>query len=295
MTAIQVQGASCRRGGRWVLQDLSLTVHPGRLLALVGPNGAGKSTLLALMCGDLPLRGGEIVIGDRPLRGWAPGELARMRSVLLQSNTVSFSFSAREVVEMGRNPWVGRPESDDDAQVVESALQQADVVHLADRPFSSLSGGERARVSLARVLAQQTPIVLLDEPTAALDLRHQEDVMTLARDLARAGRAVVVVLHDLSLASAYADDVAVISNGRLRAWGPPPQVLTPELVGEVYGVQVHLLTSDGHGVVVPRRAPAGAPAAPHPTTTPASSTQHLAENAATPTATPAATPNDSPT
>lgn len=254
MSTISLRDVGCRRGGRQVLAGVSLDVQPGRLLALVGPNGAGKSTLLALICGDLPLSGGEVLVDGTPLRQWRAADLARVRSVLLQSNEVSFRFTAREVVEMGRNPWTGRPESDDDEFAVADALRRADVEHLAERPYTSLSGGERARVSLARVLAQRTPVVLLDEPTAALDLRHQEEVMSLARGLAHAGRAVVVVLHDLSLAAAYADEVAVIAGGTLGAVGSPEQVLTAEMVRGVYGVDAHLLTSpDGHRVVVPRR------------------------------------------
>lgn len=254
MSRIDLVDVGCSRGGRQVLGGVSLEVRPGRLLALVGPNGAGKSTLLALMCGDLTLSGGEVRIDDRPLGQWSASDLARVRSVLLQSNEVSFSFSSREVVEMGRNPWTGRPEADDDEAAVTEAMQIADVTHLAERAYSSLSGGERARVSLARVLAQRTPLVLLDEPTAALDLRHQEEVMTVARSLAHQGRAVIVVLHDLSLAAAYADEIAVIADGTLGAVGPPADVLTAEMVRAVYGVDTHLLDSpDGHRIVIPLR------------------------------------------
>ena len=254
MSRIDLTDISCSRGGRQVLRNVSLGVRPGCLLALVGPNGAGKSTLLALMCGDLKLSGGEVRIDDRSLGQWSPSDLSRVRSVLLQSNDVSFSFSSREVIEMGRNPWTGRAEADDDEQAVDDAMRVADVTHLADRPYSSLSGGERARVSLARVLAQQTPVVLLDEPTAALDLRHQEEVMTVARSLAHQGRAVIVVLHDLSLAAAYADEIAVIAEGTLGAIGTPAEVLTTEMVRSVYGVDAHLLESpDGHRIVIPLR------------------------------------------
>lgn len=254
MSRIDLTDVSCTRGGRQVLSGVSLGVRPGRLLALVGPNGAGKSTLLALMCGDLRLSGGEVRIDDQPLGQWSASDLARVRSVLLQSNDVSFSFTSREVVEMGRNPWAGRPEAEEDETAVAEAMTVADVTHLADRPYSSLSGGERARVSLARVLAQRTPVVLLDEPTAALDLRHQEEVMTVARSLAHQGRAVIVVLHDLSLAAAYADEIAVIADGTLGAIGPPTEVLTTEMVRSIYGVDTHLLDSpDGHRIVVPLR------------------------------------------
>lgn len=270
MSRIELDGVSCRRAGREVLREVTLSVRPGALLALVGPNGAGKSTLLALACGDLALASGEVRVDGRPLGEWSAGELARERSVLLQSNDVSFAFSARQVVEMGRNPWQGQADAAEDETAVADALQAADVVHLADRAYTSLSGGERARVSLARVLAQQTPVVLLDEPTAALDLRHQEEVMAIARDLAHQGRAVVVVLHDLSLAAAYADEVAVVAEGTLAGLGPPAEVLTPELVGRVYGVGVHLMTSpDGHPVIVPDRNDRRrtAPTTPYPAET----------------------------
>lgn len=256
MSAVVLTDVSCHRGGRQVLEGVSLEVRPGSLLALVGPNGAGKSTLLSLMCGDLTLASGEVLIDGQPLGQWSASDLARVRSVLLQSNDVSFSFTAREVVEMGRNPWTGRPEADEDESAVVEAMRTADVTHLGERPYSSLSGGERARVSLARVLAQRTPIVLLDEPTASLDLRHQEDVMTVARELAHAGRAVIVVLHDLSLAAAYADEIAVIADGTLGAVGPPAEVLTAQMVSAVYGIEAHLLDSpDGHRIVLPRRQP----------------------------------------
>ncbi len=156
---------------------------------------------------------------------------------------------------MGRSPWQGRPESGEDDEAVAEALRLTDTEALTGRRFTELSGGERARVSLARVLAQRTPVVLLDEPTAALDLRHQEDVMAIARSLAAAGRTVVTVLHDLSLAAAWADRIAVLSRGELVAAGPPAEVLTAELIGEVYGLAVHILTDtpDGRPVVVPKR------------------------------------------
>ncbi len=173
--------------------------------------------------------------------------------MLTQDNALSFPFRVREVVEMGRSPWARTTEGREDDAAVAAAMDAADVHHLLDRRFTELSGGEKARVSLARVLAQQTPVVLLDEPTAALDLRHQEDVLRVARALAAAGRAVVVVLHDLSLAGAYADRLALISEGRLEAVGAPAEVLTEERVERVYGLPVELHLVNGRPVVVPVR------------------------------------------
>ncbi len=252
--AAAVRDVTCVRGGRVVLSGVSLDVWPGEVLALVGPNGAGKSSLLGVLAGDLAVDEGEVELGGRPIGTWAPRELARRRSVLLQANDVSFPFRAADVVEMGRSPWGGTAGLADDESAIATAVAQADVEHLLDRPYTALSGGERARVSLARVLAQDTQVVLLDEPTAALDLRHQEEVMAVARDLARAGKAVVVVLHDLSVAAAWADRVAIIDAGRLVACGQPAAVLTAERVLAVYGIAVHVVrTPDGHVAVVPRR------------------------------------------
>jgi iron complex transport system ATP-binding protein len=241
------------RDGRPVLEGVTLDVRPGEVLALVGPNGAGKSTLLAVLSGELGPDTGTATLDGRPLGDFSPLELARLRAVLTQDNTLSFPFRVREVLEMGRSPWARTPQLDDDDRALASAAAQADVQHLLDRRFTELSGGERARVSLARVLAQQTPTVLLDEPTAALDLRHQEDVLHVARALAAAGRAVVIVLHDLSLAGAVADRVGLLSAGRLVALGTPREVLTASVVSEVYGVEVEVISRDGTLLVVPLR------------------------------------------
>jgi len=243
-------------GGARILDDVTLDVAYGKVLALVGPNGAGKSTLLGVLTGDITPTTGAVTLDERPLNSWDPVELSRARSVLLQANHVTFPFTARQVIEMGRAPWIGTDRSAEDERAIESALDRSDVVRLADRAFPTLSGGERARVSLARVLAQDTPVVLWDEPTAALDLRHQEDVLMTARLLASNGRAVVIVLHDLSLAAAYADEIAMIDRGHLVAVGEPAAVLTAERVEQVYATAVRIIPDPdtGRPLVVPRRA-----------------------------------------
>jgi iron complex transport system ATP-binding protein len=239
--------------GRPVLDGVSLEVREGEVLALVGPNGAGKSTLLAVLSGERVPDTGTATLDDRPLASHSALELARRRAVLTQENGLSFPFRVREVLEMGRSPWARTPQLDDDERALADAAARADVAHLLDRRFTELSGGERARVSLARVLAQETPVVLLDEPTAALDLRHQEDVLGVARDLAAAGRAVVIVLHDLSLAGAVADRVALLAEGSLVAIGAPREVLTASALSRVYGVDVEVIERDGTLLVVPLR------------------------------------------
>ncbi|MFT4283592.1 MAG: heme ABC transporter ATP-binding protein [Protaetiibacter sp.] len=252
---IRAERVTVELGGRAVVHEVELAVATGELLALVGPNGAGKSTLLSALSGERRPDAGRVLIDDRPADELGALELARIRSVLTQDNAVSFPFRVAEVVEMGRSPWARTPAQDADDDAIRAALERADVAHLVERRFTELSGGERARVSLARVLAQETPIVLLDEPTAALDLRHQEDVLRIARGLAAEGRTVVVVLHDLSLAGAYADRVALLEDGRLRALGTPVDVLTEPLISEVYRLPVEVLVRDGRPLVVPVRVP----------------------------------------
>ncbi|WEH33096.1 heme ABC transporter ATP-binding protein [Streptomyces sp. AM 4-1-1] len=243
-------------GGRPVLDGIDLTAYAGEVLALVGPNGAGKSTLLAALAADLSAESGEVRIDGRPATGWTPPELALRRSVLPQSAALSFPFPVEDVVRMGRAPWSGTDREDEDDPAVAEAMAATEVTEFAARPFSALSGGERARVALARVLAQRAPLLLLDEPTAALDLRHQELVLRICRERAAAGDAVVVVLHDLGLAAAYSDRAAVLHHGRIAVVGPPAEVFTGELLGEVYRqpVEVFPHPRTGAPLVVPKRA-----------------------------------------
>lgn len=253
--AYRLRNVSCERGSQCVLDDVSLDVNYGQILALVGPNGAGKSTLLAMMSGDLAPSSGTVELNGAALDSYSAKELARQRSVLLQANMVSFAFTVHDVVLMGRTPWAKTSDEDTDERLTSQAMRDADVEHLASRSFQALSGGEKARSSLARVLAQDTPIVLLDEPTASLDLRHQEDVMVVARRLANSGHAVVVVLHDLSLAGAWADEVVILSNGMLAHQGTPEAVITEATVKSVYGIDVHVLRDPNDRlIVVPKRA-----------------------------------------
>ncbi|MGW1737275.1 heme ABC transporter ATP-binding protein [Nocardia sp. NPDC001965] len=242
-------------GTRRVLDGVDFEVAAGEVVALVGPNGAGKSTLLAVLAGELEPGQGDIELDDRPLDRWTPIDMARRRAVLPQSHTVGFPFTAAEVIAMGRAPWQRTSRADRDQEIIAAAMAATDSTHLAGRAFPSLSGGERARVALARVLAQDTSTLLLDEPTAALDLGHQEAVLTLAADRAATGAAVVVVLHDLASAAAYADRVAVLDAGRVAAAGPPREILTGELLSRVYRYPVEVLDHPDTGaqLVLPAR------------------------------------------
>lgn len=262
---LRVHDVTIRLGGREVLCGVSLDVRPGELVALVGPNGAGKTTLLSAIAGDLEPSAGTILLDDVDVAGWRPHRAARHRAVLPQEHHLAFGFPAVEVVRMGRTPWVGTDREDDDEVVVAEAMARTDTLALAPRLFPSLSGGEKARVAFARVLAQQTALILLDEPTAALDLRHQDQVLAEAHRLSRipaaggASHAVVAVVHDLTIAAAYADRICVLAGGRLVADGPPGDVLTPELVEHVYDHPVDVFEHRGRLVVLPHRSHAAAP------------------------------------
>lgn len=256
---IAVDRISVTIDGTGILSEVSLTARPGILLALVGPNGAGKSTLLNVIAGDQAFEGGTVHVAGHPLASWSVRQLARERSVLLQQNGVAFPFTVSQVVEMGRAPWIGTPLEDDDDAAVAEAVDLTDLHTLTERHVPSLSGGERARAALARVLAQRTRILLLDEPTAALDIRHQEDVLRIARERADLGDTVVVVLHDLGLAAAFADRVCLLENGRVVAEGPPAEVFDADVLSAVYRHRLEVLTHPVNGtlIILPVRSTRG--------------------------------------
>ncbi|MCX4509414.1 heme ABC transporter ATP-binding protein [Streptomyces sp. NBC_01619] len=251
----EARGLRVRLGQREVVAGVGLRACAGEVVALVGPNGAGKSTLLSALAGDVAPSAGEVRVGGRPAPDWSAPELALRRAVLPQAATLSLPFPVEDVVRMGRAPWAGTAREDEDDAAVGAAMAATETAEFAARPFSALSGGERARVALARVLAQRAPLLLLDEPTAALDLRHQELVLRICRERAAAGDAVVVVLHDLGLAAAYADRVAVLRGGHLAAEGRPAEVLRDELLSDVYRQPVEVLPHPRTGtpLVLPKR------------------------------------------
>ncbi|WP_117236989.1 heme ABC transporter ATP-binding protein [Thermus sediminis] len=237
------------RNGRWLVEGVDLKLPAGSLVVLLGPNGAGKSTLLRLLGGEWAPSKGEVRLGEKSLRAYTPRELALMRAFLPQHRGVAFPYTAWEVVALGRLPHGRGPK---EAERVAWALAQTGALHLAHRPYPSLSGGERARVDLARVLAQDTPVLLLDEPTNHLDPKQQLEVMALCRRLARGGRLVLSALHDLSLAALFADWLVFLKGGRLLAHGPPSELLRPELLQEVYEVPFEVLWHRGRPLAFPR-------------------------------------------
>lgn len=240
--------------GRTLIDSVDATVSAGELLAVVGPNGAGKSSLLGLLAGDLTPTDGAVRLLGEPIPH-DPSTLARRRAILRQDTRVRFDYTVAEIVAMGRHCYRETPA--EEREEVARALSLTSTGHLAGRIVTTLSGGEQALVSLARVLAQGTPVLLLDEPTAALDLRHQHAVLATVRRQADSGQAVVIVLHDLSLAGAYADTVLLLHRGRRVASGAPLDVLTPDLIHEVFEHRVAVVAhpDDGSPAVLARRHP----------------------------------------
>jgi iron complex transport system ATP-binding protein len=241
---------SLRYHTRFVLRDISLTVRPGKVLALIGPNGAGKSSLIRVASGARLPTTGTVTLNGRDLHHLPIEQRARQVAVVPQAVHLPEAFTVLETVLMGRTPylgWLGR-ESAHDYRLAEAALDRTCARELAARPMGELSGGEQQRVLIARALAQAAPVLLMDEPTAHLDLRHQTGILTLARDLAqRDNLATLIALHDLNLAATFADEVALLVEGELRALGSPADVLTPLILSAAYGVAVNVITHPTRG------------------------------------------------
>ncbi len=237
-------------GEKQILNKVSLDIPSGKVLGLLGPNGAGKSTLLGVLTGDLVAQSGQVELAGRPINTFIRRELAKFRSVMPQRSEFPFSYLVRDVVAMGRACW----RAENDIEIVDQALRQTDVTHMQDRQITHLSGGESARVTLARVIAQQAQVVFLDEPTAAMDIVHRERTMTLASGLAKQGNAVVAVIHDLQLAASHCDLLALMKDGAIVAFGTPAEVLTEEILTFVYDWPITVLPlPTGEIAIVPRK------------------------------------------
>lgn len=258
----EVRGAAFRYPGgiRDAVADVDCAISPGELTACIGPNGAGKSTLARLLLGLSSPARGDVLYRGRPAHAWPREAMARQVGFVPQGEETAFPLRAREVVAMGRYPHLGpwRAEADEDRRIIGEALADVEAAEFAGRRFDSLSGGERQRVRIARALAQQGSALLLDEPSAGLDIRHEVELFVLCRRLAGAGRTVVIVTHNLSLAARLCDRVLLFERGRLAAAGAPQDVLSEETLSRVYGWPVEVVRHPGPGrdagspLVVPR-------------------------------------------
>jgi len=250
---LTAQGLNVELAGRIVLKDVSLSLSPGHLVALVGPNGAGKTTLLRALAGLVP-SSGAVHVGGVALLSLSLRERARRFAYLPQGHIVHWPLPGRDIVALGRYPHGATDPARltlRDTEAVLRAMQATDVVEFSDRRVTELSGGERSRVALARVFAVEAPVILADEPTSSLDPRHQIDVMKSLRTAADQGTLVMVVTHDLGLAARFADTVLVLSDGRLVSQGAPAEALSEEIMGEVFRISAYRAEYRREAVIVP--------------------------------------------
>ncbi len=239
---IQAEALTFAHGPRRVVDNVSFTLRPGRHYLLAGANGAGKSTLMDLLAGLKKPARGELRLMGKSVGHYPPGSLAKLLALAPQEFNLHFPFTVREVVAMGRRPYLGRwgrLEPEDEAAVA-AALRNLRLEELSDRPVTALSGGERRRVVVARTLAQATPMVLLDEPGAGLDVGRALELLGLARRLAEEGKLVVTVSHDLGLAARFAHEIVFLRGGKLLAAGPVEEVLTSEIISAAYGTEARV-------------------------------------------------------
>lgn len=248
---VGVSGLRFRYADEPAVENVSLTVGAGEMVGIVGPNGSGKSTLLRLISGVLTPQTGAIEIFGRPIGRYTQGELARQMAVVPQESSIEFPFSVTEVVLMGRSPHLGgfAFEGRTDLEVAHAMMARTGVEALARRSIHELSGGERQRVIIARALTQQAPILLLDEPGAFLDIRHEVEIYDLLHELQQEGKAIVTVLHDLNLAALYCDRVVLMKGGRIVHSGTPSEVITYPNLTQVYEVEVYVDRNDITGAI----------------------------------------------
>ncbi|MEM9446482.1 MAG: heme ABC transporter ATP-binding protein [Verrucomicrobiota bacterium] len=256
---LSAKNISVSKGQTEILHEINLSVKPGALTAVLGPNGAGKSTLLEALTGECEPTKGEIHLAGKPLEDWNPLSLSKMRAVLTQSPDINFPFTVLEVVLMGRSPHYTWIENEQDFQIAQEALKSVDMASFAERSFPTLSGGEKQRVQLARVLAQiwdasenGCRYLLLDEPTSSLDIAHQHLVLKLAKQYAKDQVAVFAILHDINQATQYADHLLFLKNGEQVAVGPPEDIISKEVIEHVYGIKIEFVKhpSSGRQVIV---------------------------------------------
>lgn len=236
-------------GKNVVVRDVSVEIPAGQFVAILGPNGSGKSTLLKAFCRLHPPQSGEVLLTGSKLESLSPQQLARQVALVRQESTVAFDFLVEELVLLGRMPHLSRfqAEGERDWQIVDRYIRETRLESLRTRPLSQLSGGERQRAFLAQALAQEPSLLLLDEPTNHLDINHQLETLDLLRHLNSTGMTIVAVLHDLNLASLYAERMLLLSEGRVVGDGPPEKVMEPQLLGQVYGCSLSLLAHPATG------------------------------------------------
>ena len=248
---LSAENISYHIANKQLLNNISVPIQPGSITAILGANGAGKTTLLRILTGELMPGSGYVNLNRRRLKSWKTQELAKLRAVLTQEVLVNFTFTALEIVLMGRSPYYQHTPSRLDKEIAQAALEETDTYHLAQRNYMTLSGGERQRVQLARVLAQVwTPVqsqpqyLLLDEPSSALDLEHQHSLMHTLKKFSDKGYGIGIILHDLNLAAQYVDKALIIKNGEFVAYGDIKTTFTNAIISNAFNLHATVISDD---------------------------------------------------
>lgn len=246
-----------------IIKDVSLYVHPGETLIVLGPNGSGKSTLLKSLTGDISIRSGSVFLNDQPITSYCPKNIAKQRAVMPQHSPLNFSFLVEEVVEMGRAPHIANCTPQHNREIVNHVMQITDVHQLRLRDYMTLSGGEKQRVHLARVLAQiwepepyPNRYLLLDEPTSSLDIHHQYEILQRLKNILDNKVGLLLIAHDLNFASAFADRIVIMKQGSIVANGSPNEIFSKDILEDVFSLSLHIAKHPDHGrpYIIPKMA-----------------------------------------
>lgn len=266
---LEVKSISASYNHKPIIEDISLRLSEGSVLALIGPNGSGKTTFIRAVSGVLPLRAGYVKVNGKDITSIPPQQRARLIAVVPQARSFPPAFTAEEVVALGRTPhlnWFGKV-TEMDMAIINQALEKMDLVHLRARVVAELSGGEQQRLFLARALAQGSPVLLMDEPTTHLDLQYQLNLMQSIYQLAHPKqdelekgvqpKTIIIAIHDLNLISRYADQVGLLVGGRLEALGKPEEVLKADLLSRAYNLPLEVFHQQGFTLITPSQPPNG--------------------------------------
>ncbi len=247
-TQLECSNLGFSYGKQPVIKEVNLCFGKGEFIGLIGPNGAGKSTLLNLLMGMITPSEGHVALAGQPLKHYKQRDIARHISLVPQDVSINYAFSVREIVAMGRNPHLGpfQSESNRDRQLINLAMEKTDLLQMADRRVNQLSGGERQRVFIARAIAQEAPILLMDEPTASLDICHQLEVLNLVKTLTEENHLAIAAIHDLELASRFCDQLILIAEGKVITQGTPAEVLTKQNLYQYFSIEAEV-EPYGHG------------------------------------------------
>jgi iron complex transport system ATP-binding protein len=257
---LQLDHINYTAGKRQILKNVSLTAKAGEFVVIAGANGAGKSTLLKIATGSVQQHSGNVSIQQKALQQWKAADLSQFTAVLQQQTILTLPFTVKEVVMMGRYPHFKKDAQTGDHEIVHQALIRAGIEHLKERNYLALSGGEQQRVHLARVFAQiweansfETRYLFMDEPSNNLDIRHQHNMLAMAREFANDGNCVIAVLHDLNLAMQYADKILMLKNGQALGFGTPKEVLQAETISTAFDYPINIFNHAGHShpIIVP--------------------------------------------